>query len=176
MSQTRLLSIWLSRLTDPCFPGWNYRRTSIGVDASQTQWRVRRILHLPAVRLEVCYQILLLRYVLILSLGIGFDWQGLPNGSVTVDVGGGFGSQSLSLAKVFKHLTFVIQDLPSVIQDAPKVHMFFPAALKASHTLLQFWEAHLPGAVKSGQVKFQGMYQSLDTVIVYHTKDRERSA
>ncbi|KAF2008892.1 S-adenosyl-L-methionine-dependent methyltransferase [Aaosphaeria arxii CBS 175.79] len=38
-----------------------------------------------------------------------FNWQDLPAGTV-VDVGGGSGHVSLSLAKEFKHLDFIIQD------------------------------------------------------------------
>ncbi|KAI0697896.1 S-adenosyl-L-methionine-dependent methyltransferase [Cytidiella melzeri] len=68
----------------------------------------------------------------------GFDWQSLPKDSVVVDVGGGFGSQSLSLAQTFNHLKFVVQDQAGVISDAPK-----------------FWEARLPQALETGRVEFQ---------------------
>ncbi|KAI0685289.1 S-adenosyl-L-methionine-dependent methyltransferase [Cytidiella melzeri] len=68
----------------------------------------------------------------------GFDWQSLPKGSVVVDVGGGFGSQSLSLAQAFSHLKFVVQDKAGVISNVPK-----------------FWEARLPQALENGQVEFQ---------------------
>ena len=48
----------------------------------------------------------------------GFDWSALSNDSVVVDVGGGIGSQTLTLAKTFDHLKFVVQDRESVIADA----------------------------------------------------------
>lgn len=43
-----------------------------------------------------------------------FDWKSLPAGTV-VDVGGGSGYVSLSLAKVFPHLNFVIQDISPIM-------------------------------------------------------------
>ncbi|KII89667.1 hypothetical protein PLICRDRAFT_559932 [Plicaturopsis crispa FD-325 SS-3] len=69
----------------------------------------------------------------------GFDWQDLPKDSVVVDVGGGIGSQSLALAKVFPHIKLVIEDRPAVIADGDK-----------------FWNAALPGALDTGRVSFQG--------------------
>lgn len=52
---------------------------------------------------------------------VGFDWQGLPDGSLVVDVGGGVGSQTLTLAKKFKHLNFVIQDTEATRPNAIRV-------------------------------------------------------
>ena len=49
---------------------------------------------------------------------LGFDWAELATNSVIVDVGGGVGSQTLTLAKTFDHLKFVVQDRPSVIEEA----------------------------------------------------------
>ncbi|KXT10343.1 hypothetical protein AC579_4956 [Pseudocercospora musae] len=43
-----------------------------------------------------------------------FDGGGLGNGSV-LDVAGGAGTVSRSLAKKFQHLNFVVQDLPDVV-------------------------------------------------------------
>lgn len=68
----------------------------------------------------------------------GFDWLSLPKNAIVVDVGGGFGAQSLVLAKAFDHLKFIVQDKKFVIQDAPK-----------------FWDAQYPEAVKAGRVEFQ---------------------
>ncbi|KIK57717.1 hypothetical protein GYMLUDRAFT_75330 [Collybiopsis luxurians FD-317 M1] len=46
----------------------------------------------------------------------GFDWDSLPKGSTIVDVGGGIGVSSISLARAFDHLQFVVQDRPKVLQ------------------------------------------------------------
>ena len=48
----------------------------------------------------------------------GYGWEGLPEGSLVVDVGGGVGSQSLTLASHHPHLRFVVQDRESVVGDA----------------------------------------------------------
>ncbi|KII89666.1 hypothetical protein PLICRDRAFT_108610 [Plicaturopsis crispa FD-325 SS-3] len=69
----------------------------------------------------------------------GFDWQDLPEGSVVVDVGGGIGSQSLAIAKVFPHLKIIVEDRPATIADGDK-----------------FWRAALPEALDSGRVVFRG--------------------
>lgn len=44
-----------------------------------------------------------------------FDWKGLPKNSVVVDVGGGIGSLSLTLAEGYSHLKFVVQDREAVV-------------------------------------------------------------
>ena len=46
----------------------------------------------------------------------GFDWAGLEEGSLVVDVGGGIGSTSMTLAKAFPHLRFCIQDRPRTVE------------------------------------------------------------
>jgi len=46
----------------------------------------------------------------------GFDWAGLGEGSLIVDVGGGIGSTSMTLAKAFPHLRFCIQDRPKTVK------------------------------------------------------------
>ena len=51
----------------------------------------------------------------------GYDWEHLPEGSLVVDVGGGVGSQSLTLAQHHPQLRFVIQDRESVLEDATDV-------------------------------------------------------
>ncbi|KAG5331582.1 hypothetical protein C0989_007906 [Termitomyces sp. Mn162] len=65
-----------------------------------------------------------------------YDWKKLPRGSVIVDVGGGVGSDSLSLIREFPTLDIVIQDLAPVIEDA-----------KA------FWQKNLPNAKVSLEVQ-----------------------
>jgi hypothetical protein len=48
----------------------------------------------------------------------GYSWGKLPEGSLVVDVGGGVGAQSLTLATHHSHLRFLIQDREPVIRDA----------------------------------------------------------
>ncbi|KAF5386960.1 hypothetical protein D9615_001946 [Tricholomella constricta] len=50
----------------------------------------------------------------------GFDWEALSTG-LMVDVGGGIGSQSLTVAKAHPNISFVIQDRKSVVDEAIKV-------------------------------------------------------
>ncbi|KAI0049517.1 S-adenosyl-L-methionine-dependent methyltransferase, partial [Auriscalpium vulgare] len=68
----------------------------------------------------------------------GFDWEGLKQGSVVVDVGGGVGSQSLTLAKKHKHLHYIVQDRAPVVENATK-----------------FWDENLPEALQSKLVELQ---------------------
>ena len=55
-----------------------------------------------------------------ISNAAGYGWEHLPEGSlpVVVDVGGGVGSQTLTLAKHHPHLRFVVRDRESVVGDA----------------------------------------------------------
>ncbi|KAJ7491683.1 O-methyltransferase [Mycena galericulata] len=46
----------------------------------------------------------------------GFDWGVLPQGGIIVDVGGGIGHLSLTIAKRYPHLRVVTQDLGSPIK------------------------------------------------------------
>ncbi|KAH9993413.1 O-methyltransferase [Russula vinacea] len=69
----------------------------------------------------------------------GYDWERLPEGSLVVDVGGGVGSQSLTLAQHHPQLRFVIQDRESVLGDAT-----------------DYWKKNMPDALESGRVKIQG--------------------
>ncbi|KAI0087132.1 S-adenosyl-L-methionine-dependent methyltransferase [Irpex rosettiformis] len=68
-----------------------------------------------------------------------FDWKSLPEDSVVVDVAGGVGTQTLTLAKEFSHLKYVVQDRASVIEDD-------------AH---KFWNAELPEVLSSGRVQLQ---------------------
>ena len=45
------------------------------------------------------------------------DWKSLSNDAVVVDVGGGVGEISLTLAREYEHLRFVIQDLHGAVED-----------------------------------------------------------
>ena len=52
---------------------------------------------------------------------LGYEWEKLPPGSLVIDVGGGVGSQSLTLARRHPNLCFVVQDREAVIADANEV-------------------------------------------------------
>ena len=47
-----------------------------------------------------------------------YDWAGLGEGAMVVDVGGGFGTVSKALAKAFPGLNFVVEDRGEVIKNA----------------------------------------------------------
>ncbi|KAJ7909834.1 O-methyltransferase [Mycena leptocephala] len=68
----------------------------------------------------------------------GFKWGELPAGSVIVDVGGGLGASSLSIAKEYPTLKIVNQDRGPVIEQSK------------SH-----WAEFLPSHVEAGMVEFQ---------------------
>ncbi|TRM63597.1 O-methyltransferase-domain-containing protein [Schizophyllum amplum] len=67
-----------------------------------------------------------------------FDWKSLPAGSLVVDVGGGIGAATRSLAKNCPDLKVVLQDLPGVIEDAKK-----------------WWDENAQDAVRTGQVTLE---------------------
>jgi hypothetical protein len=69
----------------------------------------------------------------------GYGWEKLPPGSLVIDVGGGVGSQSLTLARRQPNLRFVVQDREAVIGDAN-----------------EYWKKNMPDALDSGRVKLQG--------------------
>jgi ubiquinone/menaquinone biosynthesis C-methylase UbiE len=56
----------------------------------------------------------------------GYAWDKLPEGSLVVDVGGGVGAQSLTLATHFPQLRFVVQDREPVVRDAIEVRDYSP--------------------------------------------------
>ena len=58
----------------------------------------------------------------------GYSWGKLPEGSLVVDVGGGVGAQTLTLATHHSHLRFLIQDREPVIRDAIEVCVFNPTS------------------------------------------------
>ncbi|OJT12731.1 Sterigmatocystin 8-O-methyltransferase [Trametes pubescens] len=49
----------------------------------------------------------------------GFPWADLPPDSVLVDVGGGIGSTSLTVAEAHPHIKVVVEDRPQVVELAP---------------------------------------------------------
>ncbi|RGP66070.1 6-hydroxytryprostatin b o-methyltransferase [Fusarium sporotrichioides] len=54
----------------------------------------------------------------------GFDWTGLPDNSIVVDIGGSRGHASYALASAYPHLRFEVQDLDAVVngEKATKEH------------------------------------------------------
>ncbi|KAI9450109.1 S-adenosyl-L-methionine-dependent methyltransferase [Lactarius psammicola] len=70
----------------------------------------------------------------------GYAWEKLPPSSLVVDVGGGVGSQSLTLARRHPNLRFVVQDREAVIGDAN-----------------EYWKKNMPDALDSGRVKLLGL-------------------
>jgi len=52
----------------------------------------------------------------------GFPWGSIAKGAKVVDVGGGIGSVSLTVARQFPELKFIIQDVPSMIGQGEKVN------------------------------------------------------
>ena len=52
---------------------------------------------------------------------VGFDWASLPAGSKVIDVGGGIGNLTMELAKVHKHLHYIVQDRPGTVEEGKSV-------------------------------------------------------
>lgn len=70
----------------------------------------------------------------------GYQWEKLPPGSLVVDVGGGVGSQSLTLARRHPNLRFVVQDREAVVSNAN-----------------EYWKENMPDALDSGRVRLLGL-------------------
>jgi hypothetical protein len=69
----------------------------------------------------------------------GYDWEGVPEGSLVVDIGGGVGAQSLTLAKRHPQLRFIVQDRESVVGDAIDVramNQIDPSRMRRMLTIL----------------------------------------
>ncbi|KAF7367841.1 S-adenosyl-L-methionine-dependent methyltransferase [Mycena sanguinolenta] len=83
----------------------------------------------------------------------GFKWQDLPAGSIVVDVGGGLGASSLSIARRYPNLKVVNEDRPPVMEQS-KAHWleFFPEHLKAGMVEFQPHNFFEPQPVKNATV------------------------
>jgi hypothetical protein len=79
----------------------------------------------------------------------GYAWGRLPEGSLVVDVGGGVGSQSLTLATHFPHLRFVVQDREAVVADAVEVRGLKPPASSRSDS--RIWPDNSLATVLEGE-------------------------
>ncbi|KAL6234377.1 S-adenosyl-L-methionine-dependent methyltransferase [Aspergillus navahoensis] len=64
-----------------------------------------------------------------------YPWNALGNGTV-VDVGGGVGTHSMNIARVYPNLNFIIQDRPEVIEKG-----------------MALWSRELPAYVQTGKVQ-----------------------
>ncbi|KAJ7196313.1 O-methyltransferase [Mycena haematopus] len=85
----------------------------------------------------------------------GFKWQDLPAGSIIVDVGGGLGESSLSIAKKYSTLKVVNEDRPPVmVQSKAHWQVFFPEHVKAGMVEFQPHNFLEPQPVKNAAVFF----------------------
>lgn len=53
----------------------------------------------------------------------GFEWDTLETNALVVDVGGGIGAQSMTIAKKFPHLRIIVQDREQTVKDAVSVRI-----------------------------------------------------
>ena len=87
----------------------------------------------------------------------------LEPGSVVVDVGGGIGSTTDTLATASENcgwgLRFVLQDREVVIERAEQVCAAFSVMIGPAN-LVQYWKKNWPHRVGSGAVTLQGTYMS----------------
>ncbi|KAJ3821345.1 O-methyltransferase-domain-containing protein [Lentinula raphanica] len=85
----------------------------------------------------------------------GFDWASLPEGSLVVDVGGGIGVSSISIARAFPHLKCIVQDRSKVIEIGTEVcaldRLSFPTEFEDRHKHCQ---KLLPDALSSGKIEY----------------------
>ncbi|KAK4497294.1 hypothetical protein PRZ48_011744 [Zasmidium cellare] len=79
----------------------------------------------------------------------GFDWQSLGKGTI-VDVAGGIGTVSRSLAKHFPELNFIVQDQPEVLAQAPPVE---DESSKARITFMEH-DMFTPQPIKDADIYF----------------------
>ncbi len=98
---------WLNR------PEEEYRRRMFGVGMSGTKLMERDGLFEGTTPPYVCHALS--------NVFEDFDWAGLPDDSVVVDVGGGFGAVVKELLSDHPRLRVVVQDTPVVIGEAQKV-------------------------------------------------------
>ncbi|KAI0057865.1 S-adenosyl-L-methionine-dependent methyltransferase [Artomyces pyxidatus] len=89
----------------------------------------------------------------------GFDWKALKEGSVVVDVGGNVGTVTLTIAKSFPHLKYIVEDQEKVISTS--AHKFWeeqsPESLTSGQVSLKVQNFFEPQAVKNAAVYFMRM-------------------
>lgn len=59
----------------------------------------------------------------------GYDWAGLEDGAIVVDVGGGVGTQGKKISNAHPHLKIVVQDRASVVKAAEEVCITYTLSL-----------------------------------------------
>lgn len=60
----------------------------------------------------------------------GFEWDTLEPNALVVDVGGGIGAQSMTIAKKFQHLRIIVQDREQTVKDAVSVRIPYIATTR----------------------------------------------
>ncbi|CAD6442755.1 502c8c01-8684-4511-a6e1-48e108f730d4 [Sclerotinia trifoliorum] len=78
-----------------------------------------------------------------------YDWSGLESATI-VDVGGGYGPISISLATKFPALNFIVQDLPGAIADGPA---YVPADI-SDHISFMAYDMFTPQTIRNIDVIF----------------------
>ncbi|KAJ6548615.1 O-methyltransferase [Mycena capillaripes] len=69
---------------------------------------------------------------------LGFDWSVLPSHGIIVDVGGGIGHSSLTIAKRYPHLRIINEDLGPALEISKR-----------------YWKENFPAHVDTQMVEFQ---------------------
>lgn len=64
-----------------------------------------------------------------------YPWDGLPDGTVICDVGGGNGHATLELARKFSKLKIVLQDQPAVIEQGKEARGFVQHSFSSMHLI-----------------------------------------
>ncbi|VDB94250.1 unnamed protein product [Peniophora sp. CBMAI 1063] len=67
----------------------------------------------------------------------GYDWAGLEEGAVVVDVGGGVGTQGKKIVQANPHLKIVVQDRAPVLEAAKEFWSDMPDAVSSGRVVLQ---------------------------------------
>ncbi|KAF9031556.1 S-adenosyl-L-methionine-dependent methyltransferase [Hymenopellis radicata] len=130
---------WLNR------PEEEYRRRMFGVGMSGTKLMERDGLFEGVFTLYICQALF--------NVLEDFDWAALPDDSVVVDVGGGFGAVVKELLRNHPRLRVVVQDTPVVIGEAEKLWAkHSPEALKSGRAVLQAHDFFDPQPVRSASV------------------------
>ncbi|KAJ7149189.1 O-methyltransferase [Mycena crocata] len=83
----------------------------------------------------------------------GFDWSLLPSNDLIVDVGGGIGHSSLTIAKRYPHLRIINQDLGPTL-EVSKGHWkeHFPEHLESQMAQFQVQDFFTPQSVKDAAI------------------------
>ncbi|KAJ6092096.1 hypothetical protein N7467_004065 [Penicillium canescens] len=98
----------------------------------------------------------------------GYDWQGIPDGGMVVDVGGSTGTSAIALAEAYPHLTFSVQDLPANAENGRKAAESLPVDI-ASRITFQAHDFTNPQPV-------QGANAYLLRMILHDWSDAEATA